>query len=73
MDLIDTLVGPLVRRALTWLSRRQLPQTTGKVVVDGLQAPADILRDRWGVPHIYAANTPDAMFAQGFVHAQERL
>jgi penicillin amidase len=73
MDLIDTLVGPLVRSALTWLSRRQLPQTTGTVVVDGLQAPVDILRDRWGVPHIYAANTPDAMFAQGFVHAQERL
>ena len=32
-----------------------------------------MLRDRWGIPHIYARNARDALFAQGFVHAQERL
>jgi penicillin amidase len=33
----------------------------------------DIIRDRWGIPHIYAETTHDLMFAQGFVHAQDRL
>jgi penicillin G amidase len=32
-----------------------------------------VLRDRWGVPHIYASNVLDLAFAQGFVHAQDRL
>jgi penicillin amidase len=73
MALIDTLLAPLVGATLTWLSERRLPETTGTVVVEGLQAPVEILRDAWGVPHIYAANTPDALFGQGFVHAQERL
>jgi len=39
----------------------------------GLHAPAEILVDRWGVPHIYAASTDDAFFAQGFNAARERL
>ena len=32
-----------------------------------------IVRDRWGVPHIYARNDHDLFFAQGFVQAQDRL
>lgn len=47
--------------------------TRGAVQLTGLQAPVEILRDRWGVPHIYATNARDLMFAQGFVHAQDRL
>src|SRR5882672_4755018 len=39
----------------------------------GLKQPVEILRDRWGVPHIYAKNTEDLFFAQGFVAAQDRL
>ena len=31
------------------------------------------LRDRWGVPHIYAQSTEDLFFAQGYVMAQDRL
>ena len=31
------------------------------------------MRDRWGVPHIYARNQHDLFFAQGFVQAQDRL
>jgi penicillin amidase len=38
-----------------------------------LRAPVEIIRDRWGIPHIYAGNTQDLFFAQGFVHAQDRL
>src|SRR6185503_5028959 len=31
------------------------------------------VRDRWGIPHIYAKNADDLFFAQGFVQAQDRL
>jgi penicillin G amidase len=39
----------------------------------GLREPVEVRRDRWGVPHIYARNTADLFFAQGFVAAQDRI
>ena len=45
----------------------------GKLVVTGLKEPVTVLRDRWGIPHIYAKNQHDLFFAQGFVVAQDRL
>jgi len=53
--------------------RQSLPQTGGEVRLAGLRAPAEVLRDRYGIPHIYAASAEDASFALGFVHAQDRL
>jgi len=41
--------------------------------VTGLGQPAEILVDRWGVPHIYAKSNEDAFFAQGFNAARDRL
>ncbi len=41
--------------------------------VPGLHAKVEIIRDRWGVPHIYAANTDDLFFAQGWITAKDRL
>jgi penicillin amidase len=41
--------------------------------VVGLKAPVEILRDKWGVPHIYAKNVHDLFFAQGWMAAQDRL
>jgi penicillin amidase len=55
------------------LFRRPLPKISGTLNLPELQAPVKILRDRWGVPHILAENYPDLFFAQGFVHAQDRL
>ena len=60
-------------RALARLYRRPLPQASGTLRVSGLRAPVEILRDRFGVPHLYAGDLEDALFAQGFVHAQDRL
>jgi penicillin G amidase len=45
----------------------------GTLVVPGLKQPVHVLRDRWGVAHIYAKNQQDLFFAQGFVVAQDRL
>jgi penicillin amidase len=42
-------------------------------MIDGLSAPARIVRDRWGVPHLYAQTQNDLFVAQGFVQAQDRL
>ncbi|MFW6069710.1 MAG: penicillin acylase family protein [bacterium] len=55
------------------LMRRPLPRTTEQFTVEGLSAPVEVIRDRWGVPHIYARTEEDLFFAQGFVHAQDRL
>jgi penicillin G amidase len=41
--------------------------------VDGLQAPADIVIDHWGVAHIFAASAHDAFFLQGYNAARDRL
>ncbi len=46
-------------------------RTTVKVA--GLKQAAEILVDRWGVPHIFAANQDDLFFAQGYNAARERL
>ena len=43
------------------------------VHVAGLQQQVEILRDRWGVPHIYAATVHALFFAQGDITASDRL
>jgi penicillin amidase len=45
----------------------------GEIKVPGLKEPVEVLRDRWGIPHIYAKNADDLFFVQGFVAAQDRL
>jgi penicillin amidase len=39
----------------------------------GVREPVEIVRDRWGVPHIYARNPHDLFFAQGYNAARDRL
>jgi penicillin amidase len=56
-----------------WMVRRSWTQTAGTLAVNGISAPVEVIRDEWGVPHIYAANEHDLFFAQGYVHAQDRL
>ncbi len=69
----QTVAGKVARVVINPLSRKRLPQVEGKILINGLDGPAEILRDRWGVPHIYADTTADLFFSQGFVHAQDRL
>ncbi len=44
-----------------------------RYTVRGLEKPARIVVDRWGVPHIYAGTHYDAFFVQGFNAARDRL
>jgi penicillin amidase len=39
----------------------------------GLQSPAEIVVDRWGIPHIRAESQHDVFFVQGFNIARDRL
>ena len=55
------------------LARRSLAEIDGTLKVGGLKQAVEIVRDQWGVPHIYAQNTDDLFFAQGYVMAQDRL
>lgn len=48
-------------------------QSERKLNVPGLREPVTILRDQWGVAHIYASNQHDLFFAQGFNAANDRL
>lgn len=43
------------------------------VPLEVLDAPATVKRDRYGVPYIYAQSLADAIRAQGFITAQDRL
>src|SRR5258706_11190158 len=54
-------------------AHRALAVISGKLKASGLQQPVAVLRDRWGVAHIYAQSQHDLFFAQGFVAAQDRL
>jgi len=44
-----------------------------KIVLSGIKEPVEIIRDRWGIPHIFALNENDLFFAQGFMAAADRL
>ncbi len=52
---------------------KSFPQTSGALTVQALKAHTDIARDEYGVPRIAASNDHDALYAMGFVHAQDRL
>ena len=56
-----------------WLVYRPLPQLNGVATLPGLQGEVTVERDNWGVPHIRAGSVEDAVEAQGYVVAQDRL
>ena len=64
----------LLAGAAGWIYIHQsLPQLDGEAVAKGLTAPVEVVRDKEGVPHIFAKSERDAWFAVGYAHAQDRL
>lgn len=53
--------------------RNPLPQTSGELQLDGLDADVTVHRDAQGVPQIWADSAEDLFRAQGFVQAQDRF
>src|SRR6185436_2035974 len=68
-----TTAEPAVPDSLKALAVQSLSTIQGDLAVPGLKEPVEVLRDEWGIPHIYARNTDDLFFAQGYVAAQDRL
>jgi penicillin amidase len=61
---------------LCWCWRfahRGMPLIDGELALPGLQEEVEVVRDGYGIPHIFARNRKDLFFAVGFVHAQDRL
>jgi len=58
---------------LRWRTRASLPVLDGAIPTPGLSARVEVLRDARGVPHIRAQTVADALFAQGYATAQDRL
>jgi penicillin amidase len=45
----------------------------GTIRVSGLRDPVTVVMDSFAIPHLYAVSERDLFFAQGFIHASERL
>ncbi len=67
------LARGLGRSTVAVASRRAFPQADGVLRVEGTTSTVDVIRDRHGVPHVFAQTDADVLFGQGFVHAQDRL
>ncbi|MFC6236710.1 penicillin acylase family protein [Longivirga aurantiaca] len=76
LGIIGIVLLVLVVAAATfgaWTVRRSFPQVSGELALKGLKSEVTVLRDERGIPQIYAASAEDLMFAQGYVHAQDRF
>jgi len=67
------LIAIVTFATLRWFTTQALPRTRGSVEVAGLSESVEIVRDEFGVAHIYADTPHDLYFAEGYVHAQERF
>ena len=61
-----------VAGVLYWYAWRPLPQHSGTIAAP-VKASVSVAFDPLGVPHIRAASLEDALVAQGYVTAQDRL
>ncbi len=66
-------VGLAAASVLAYLVRSSFPNVDGEISVPGISGRVEVVRDDWGIPHIFATTLPDLFFAQGYTHAQERF
>jgi penicillin amidase len=75
LRVVNTLIALLalaVAGVAYWYFWRPLAPVSGTISAP-VSAEITVVSDRLGVPHIRAANLDDALFAQGYVTASERL
>ena len=75
---VNLLAGVALTAWLAHAAAAQEPASSTAVkheawAVAGLSAPAQMVVDHWGIPHIYAASARDAFFLQGYNAARDRL
>jgi penicillin amidase len=72
LSIFVVLIVVLLIVVYGWL-RSTLPEYDGEMTVSGINGEVEIIRDSFGMPHIYASTDEDAAFALGYCMAQDRL
>ena len=67
------LLGSLFLYFYWRMVQQPVPKMEGEIDLAILDQPVEVLRDKHGIPHIYAQNRADLFRTQGYVHAQDRL
>jgi penicillin amidase len=65
------LIAVILALTIYWFYHK--PKYEGEVHLKSIQKETTVYFDEFGVPHIYAKNSKDAMVALGYLHAQDRL
>ena len=73
MSILNNIGGVVLKPIIKEMSRARLPKLDGSIFVKNIVDEIEVIRDEFGVAHIYAQNINDVIFGQGFVHAQDRL
>ena len=70
---LATVFSAFLRPLIGFLDRRAAPVYSGTIALAGLDKTVEVRWERHAIPHVYAENERDLFFAQGYLHAQERL
>ena len=69
----STVFSAVLRRIVGHLDKASLPKYEGVTAVPGLDDAVKITWQSHAIPHVSAKTEHDLFFAQGYLHAQERL
>ncbi len=66
-------LGPIVSPGGVFGASKGSAYASGTITLEGIENSVTIIRDNWGIPHIYAKTQKDAAFALGYCHAYDRM
>lgn len=73
MTFFDPVTKIVFELGLKAFNSSHNPQIDGQITIKGIDHKVEIIRDRWGMPHIFGESLKNVVFGQGYAHAQERL
>ncbi len=71
--LLVLLVAVVLVLRVVWRAHTGLPDHDATVISSEVGSEVRVVRDTWGVPHIFAESETDAYYALGYCMAQDRL
>ncbi|UCG03261.1 MAG: penicillin acylase family protein [Candidatus Heimdallarchaeota archaeon] len=66
-------LGPIVSPGGIFGASKGSDYVSDTITLEGIDNTVTIIRDNWGIPHIYAETHKDAAFALGYCHATDRM
>ncbi|WP_420863609.1 penicillin acylase family protein [Algirhabdus cladophorae] len=57
----------------SYFATRSIPDYNARLIVPGISAEVEIVRDNANVPHILGSTDTDSFFGLGYAHAQDRM